>query len=332
MQKRILITGASGFIGSNLVRQLSKDNLVFALCRKAPTTRSDNERITFLESNILDLDNLVPLFVDIDIVFHCAAYISFSSNDYKKSYEVNVKGTKNVLEAAYRTGVKKVVHLSSCAVLGFSRDSNKVIDENSNLVIEKDNTYAHTKKLAEEVVNKYIQKGLNSSIANIATVYGAGDNKLNSGTIIKLVYGGKMKIVPPGGTSIVSINDLVNGLTLLALKGKSGERYIFCTENMKYKALLERIAKTLGVKAPKYVVPAFSYYPALLVVKIIELIGRLFVKNRVNLITTQILKEVYGYKYFNSSKARQELGWVPSEMFEIAVKEAFDYYKKKNFI
>ena len=178
---------------------------------------------------------------------------------------------------------------------------------------------------------KYVKKGLDVSIANIATVYGQGDRKLNSGTIIKSIYEGKMKFVPPGGTSFVSVDDLVEGLILLSQKGRNGERYIFSTENMEYKMMAHRIAEALGVKGPGYVLPKVSFYPAMLAVKGIEMLSG-FTKDRVNLMTPQILKETYGYKYFNSGKARDELGWKPFQNLEETVKKAFNYYRENQLI
>lgn len=330
MSNRVFVTGASGFIGKNLVNKLTScKNQVYALVRE-PSEHFDKE-VTVVVGDILNPESFTSILKECDIVIHCAAYISFRKKDYQKAYEVNVEGTRNVLDVAYHAGVRKVVHLSACAVLGFSSDKNSVIDETSDPRIENDNVYAYTKKLAEEEVQKCVQKGLNVSIANIATVYGQGDNKLNSGAIIKSLYEGKMKMIPPGGTSFVSADDLVEGLILLAQKGRQGERYIFCTENMEYKALAQRIAKTLGVKEPSYILPCSFYYPALWAVKGIELFSG-FTNKKTDLMTTQILKETFGYKYFSSGKARDELGWKPSQSLEVAVERAFNYYKENQLI
>jgi dihydroflavonol-4-reductase len=330
MTNRVFITGASGFIGANLVNELTScSDRVFALVRK-PTGYIDR-KATIILGDILVPESFISVIKECDTIFHCAAYISFQKKDFQRLYRVNVEGTRNILEAAYKAGAKKVVYLSACAVLGFSLDKNKIIDETANPRIEKNNAYAYTKRLAEEEVRKYVQKGLNASIANIATVYGRGDSRLNSGGIIKSIYEGKMKLIPPGGTSFVSIDDLVKGLTLLAEKGRTGERYIFCTENMEYKLLIQRIARTLKVKEPGCILPRFSYYPALWAVKGIELLSR-FNQDKVNLTTAQILKETYGYKYFSSKKAEAELGWRPLESLEEAVEKAFSYYKENQLI
>jgi nucleoside-diphosphate-sugar epimerase len=100
---------------------------------------------------------------------------------------------------------------------------------------------------------------------------------------------------------------------------------------MEYKVLTSRIAQTLGKKSPKYTLPAFSFYPAFLAVKGIELLSSV-AKGKVNLMTSQILKETFGYKYFSSKKAKEELGWRPTQSFEEAVNKAVNYYKKEHLI
>lgn len=331
--EKVLITGASGFVGSNLVISLlEKKYRVKAFMRedsKHPAV--DQLPCEKIYGNIEDTLLLKKVLKGIDFVFHTAAYVSFKKSDFDKAYQINVLGTQNMLEACLEAKVAKVVHLSACAVLGYSMDKNTILDETSDPKIEKNNVYAYTKKLAEEEVQKYVQKGLNISIANITTVYGQGDRKLNSGTIIKSLYDGKMKLAPPGGTSFVSIEDLIEGLILLAHKGRSGERYIFCAENMEYKILFQRIAKTLKLKEVRFKLPQFTYSPVLLVIKCVEPFLSL-TRSGVNLLTPQILKETYGYKYFSSKKAREELGWKPIQNFEEAVQKAFNYYKENNLI
>lgn len=330
MKSKIFLTGGSGFIGTKLLLELLfHNNNIRVLYRQS--NDYVNIECDAIYGDILSQETFISSLNGIDILFHCAGYISFQKNDFQKAFEVNVKGTRNILEAAYQANVKKVIHLSACAVLGFSSDKNRIIDETANPIIKKDNVYAYTKKLAEDEVQKYVRKGLNVSIANIATVYGEGDRKLNSGSIIKSIYEEKMKIVPPGGTSYVSVDDLISGLILLAEKGRPGERYIFCSENLTYQELTQRIARTVGVKEPRFVLPKFTCYPALFALHGLNLFSN-FNKKKINLMTPQILKESYGYKYFSSEKAQKELGWRPTQSLEPAVEKAFNYYKENQLI
>lgn len=330
MGSKVFITGATGFIGSNLVKKLIMgENQIYALTRSSDTVL-DN-KINIVRGDLNDFKSYSRTLESCEQLFHCAAYISFSKRDFVKAHHVNVEGTRQLLEVAHRAGVKKVVHLSACAVLGYSNDRDTIIDETADPKITEDNAYAYTKKLAEDAVRSYAAKGLDVSIANIATVYGRGDRKLNSGSIINSIYSGKLKVIPPGGTSYVAVDDLIEGLILVAEKGRPGERYIFSSQNLTYRELIERIARVVGVAAPTMALPASSYYPALLAANIMEFCTRLS-NNTVNLVTSQLLKEAYGYKYYCSDKARKELGWKPVQTLEEAVDKAFRYYKAHSLI
>jgi dihydroflavonol-4-reductase len=310
-------------------KMLLEDYQIVALMRKSTEIR--HPRIRTITGDIRNPRSYAQAVCGCDELFHCAACISFDQKDFQKSIQVNVEGTRNILAAAYEGGVRKVVHLSACAVLGLSESSNRLIDETADPEIGKDNIYAYTKKRAEQSVRDYVEKGMDISIANIATVYGPGDKRLNSGAVIKSIYRGNLHFLPPGGTSFVSVEDLVSGIMLAAKKGRTGERYIFCTENMTYATLGRRIAGALGVRAPKYVLPNFSYYPAKAAVKGLSLL-RQFRDDRINILSTQILQESYGYKFYSSDKARKELGWKPKQTLEAAVEEAFRYYLANNLL
>jgi len=326
----IFLTGISGFVGGNLAGKiLSHSSQIYALVRK-PIEYTD-KAVKTVEGDILKPESFISVMKKCEVIFHCAAYVSFQKKDFRKAYQVNVEGTRNILESAYQAGVKKVIHLSACSVLGYSNNNKEIIDESANPVIEKGNVYAYTKKLAEKEVKKYVQKGLDVSIANIATVYGPGDKKMNSGSIIKAIYENKIRFAPPGGTSYVTVNDLVDGLIVLAKKGKSGERYIFCNENLTFLQLFNRITKVLGRNEIRFKIPRWTYVPVVMAGCIKDsVIGSN--DRKTNLATAQIIKESYNYKYYSSQKAKNELGWKPRSSLEEAVGGAFKYYRREGLI
>jgi dihydroflavonol-4-reductase len=136
LANRVFITGASGFIGGNLVNRLAfEGNNIYALTR-SPIEYVD-KRVTNAIGDIMEPEGFVSILKQIDVIYHCAAYITFSKKDFQKAYQVNVDGTRNILEAAHNAGVKKVVHLSACAVLGFSSDKSRIIDETANPYIKQ---------------------------------------------------------------------------------------------------------------------------------------------------------------------------------------------------
>lgn len=332
MNKNAFVTGACGFIGSNLVKELLSRNWnVIGITKKIPINYLSHNNLKIIEGDILYREQLLEVTKGIDVIFHCAAYISFIPKDFQKSYDINVKGTRNVLEAGLQNRIKKVVHLSAASVLGYTKNSKNIVDEDRKINISKKNPYTFTKRIAEDLVKDYCARGLDASIANITTVYGAGDRKLNSGAIIKLIYKEKIRFAFPGGTSYVSANDLINGLIILSEKGKKGESYTFCTENLTFWELFNRIAKSLNRKPIKAVLPKWTFFPVWGVFSLISPFLRC-PTDRVNIVTPQIIKEAYFYKYYSSRKTREELGWRPKIFLEEAVKEALDFYLKEGLV
>ncbi|MFH1996306.1 MAG: NAD-dependent epimerase/dehydratase family protein [Candidatus Omnitrophota bacterium] len=321
---QIFITGASGFIGSSLTKKLAeKGHKVVALSRKGSTHPFlDNIPISRVIGDITEMDSLEKGMRGCDLLYHCAAKISFNRHEYKSIYQTNVEGTRNVIDSASRSGIKRVVFVSACAVFGFSGKRREDRDEKSLPPLRPRNVYAYTKKLAEEIVLEYCAKGHDAVIANPCTVYGQGDLRLNSGTLIKAVYNSSMKYAPPGGTSVVSVDDLIDGLILLSRDGAPGERYIFANEKLEFIDLINRIAKVSGARFVSKRIPRLLKMPAVLTASCIEL----FKKDSI-FISSQIVKELFGYKYYSSKKARAELGWDPKVNIEQAVLKAISFYK-----
>ena len=326
--KKIFVTGANGFIGNNLISYLlKKEHEVYALTRNH-LNQPQHSKLHVVKGDLLDPNSYTDEFMMCDIVFHCAGFVSFSADDFDAAWEINVEGTRIIAEIAL-DGKKRFVHLSACAVLGFSSTDNKLLDETSNPIINKADTYAYTKNESELVIQQLVNKGLDAVIGNFTTVYGEGDNNMNSGSIIRSVKNG-MFAIPPGGTSYISIIDLIEGLILLAEKGKVGERYIFNGENLTYSNLIIRIAKTIEAPIPKITIPKFTKSLAIMAAWLLNKLQKN--SKKVNLITPSIIKETFGYKYFSAAKAEQELSWKPKVKLEDAVKDAVTYYEKQGLL
>lgn len=330
---RILVTGATGFIGTNLVRRLVElGNDVTILTRKnSDCSCFSNLNIKKIVGDILDIESVKSATKDCEFVYHLAALISFNRRDFNDLFNINVIGTKNVINSSLEFSIKKFVYISACAVFGVSDNKNKKLNEETVYNLTKNDAYAYTKKLAEQEVIKGAEKGLNAVIVNSATVYGKGDKHLNSGFVIKLIYSNKFLIVPPGGTSVVSIDDVVDGCILAMEKGIKGEKYILSNEMMEFTELYRIIANCLGKKIYISKLPEFLYYPSIIAVEILEKILELTGKSLLQ-ITPEMIKSTFGFKYYDSYKAKEKLGWRPKVSFPIAVKQALDYYLKNKLI
>lgn len=324
---KILVTGATGFIGVNLVKKLTESgNDVVILVRKnSDCSIFSNLNIKKITGDILDKESIKNAMKGCSSVYHLAAFISFNKNDYDDLFNVNVTGTKNIVESSLEFSIQKLVYVSACAVFGVSDNKNKLLNEKTIYNPTKNDVYAYTKKKAEEEILKGCSKGLNAIIVNPATVYGKGDKHLNSGFIIKQIYSNKFLIAPPGGTSVVSIDDVVDGIILAIEKGKNAERYILANEMMEFTKLYRIIADSISKKRHIYKLPRFLYYPSIIIAEFLEKILKLTGKSLLQ-ISPDLIKSTFGFKYYDSSKAREKLCWKPKVNFSIAIKQAFDYY------
>lgn len=310
--KKILITGASGFIGRKLAKKLQKNYQVVNFSRR-PCQIKGIKEINDTIYNIAKYSELLK----VDQVYHLAGLINFHPQVLKQSLETNLNGTKKLLEVCRKNKIKKFLFVSAGAVLGFSKNKNDLVGENSTYVPPKSNPYAYSKYLAEKEVLKY-SRYFKVVIVNPSTVYGSGDKSGNASSLIKMVDSGKLKIFFPGGTSYIDIADLTSGLILAMAKGKNKERYILSAENVSYRNLINRMALVLGKSRVIFCLPKISYYPGILAMKIIENFfpGLAF-------INSNILEGFYNFRYFDSHKAKKELNFCPKHKIEDIIRRDF---------
>lgn len=258
----ILVTGGTGLVGSHLLYQLvSKNKTVKALYRNESSFKavkhvfsyySENSQelfdsITWVKGDITDNSTLDIAFNEIDIVYHCAAFVSFEPNKYHQLRQANIYGTANIVNRCIFHGIKKICYVSSIAAIGHHQDPNKLIDENTHWNPEEDNSvYAITKYGAEIEVWRAYQEGLEVVIVNPGVIIGPGFWKYGSGNLIKKVHQG-FKYYTKGTTAYVDIWDVVNPMIALTESDINGERFILASENLSFKEFLDKTAKILTV-------------------------------------------------------------------------------------
>lgn len=248
-----LLTGATGFLGSYVARMLVRDGYaVRALKRKDSPVALTGEAagaIEWVEGDITDVVALEEAMKGVTHVCHCAAMVSFHPRDAHTMYHINVEGTANVVNAALDAGVQRFVHVSSIASLG--RDKNRThLNEKSSWVEGADNTrYAISKYRSEQEAWRGHAEGLPVAVVNPAMIAGAGYWNNGTARFFDQIYKG-LKFCPTGSSGFVDVRDVARFICLLLKSDITGERYILCAENMKYKTFFEYIAQTLGVPAP----------------------------------------------------------------------------------
>ncbi len=262
----IFVTGSSGLVGSHLLFALAEKNeKVKALYRSSESLRSvDNlfayynkkngtnrttNNIEWVKGDILDLSLLDEATKDINIVFHCAAIVSFLKSDFHNCMKVNRRGTANVVNACLRNNVGKLCYVSSTAALGRSKG---MISENTKWKSSPEvSGYSVSKYCAEKEVFRGAAEGLKISIVNPCVILGPGDWGKGSLTILKAAKNG-LSFYTTGSNAIVDARDVANVLMLLAEAQESEEKYLLIGENVSFKRLFTMITDRLKTKSPKY--------------------------------------------------------------------------------
>lgn len=254
--KKILITGATGFIGSHLVRHLLQLGHTDLRCTKQPNSsillvRDVIDKVEWVNADILDLLALEAAMEGVQQIYHCAAVVSFQEKDKHKMLKTNVEGTANVVNLALDLGIEKLVHVSSIAAIG--RKANEPnIDEQTTWKNAKENSpYGVSKHQAEVEVWRGIAEGLNAAIVNPSNILGSGfwRGRMTTGQIFYNIWKG-LRFYPKGGTGFVDVKDVVRFMVLLMESDIHSERFILSAENLSFKQVFEEIAGELGVGPP----------------------------------------------------------------------------------
>lgn len=306
---KILVTGATGYIGHNLALTLAeRGNQVNILVRNpASANVPQHHNISVFTGDITNKHSINKAIRDCDQVYHTAALVKLFSKDQSLFKKINVDGTKNILDESLENGVKKFVFTSSCGVIGPSL--GKPMNENDPRVVSFDNDYEFSKFLAEKLVMEYREKGLYTVIVSLSKVYGPGieTHPISVNTEIKKFVHGKPALIPKPGnlaTNYCFIDDVVEGHILAMKNGTSGEKYILGGENISYIDLFQKIRSLSGTKAriiqvPKFIVKLWAFMQWV----------QFELTNKEPFVTNKGIKQIFCNKIFSSEKAIRELGY-----------------------
>jgi nucleoside-diphosphate-sugar epimerase len=307
---KYFLTGISGFIGSNLARELATDgHTVNALIRgTASSELGDMNGINLIRGGLFDKDILRQAMEGCDAAFHLAAYAKPWAKDPGEYHRINVEGADSIFDAALQVGVKRVVFTSSAATMSPSYDT-EAVTESTPRKVPYFNAYEVTKADAEKLAVEYCHKGLEVVTVNPSRVFGPGP--LNpSNSVTKMIVGfcqGSWRIIPGDGTKIgnyVFIDDVVHGHLLAAQKGRPGERYILGGDNITFDRFFEILAEVSGERHRMFHLPLGIMKAA---ARMMEL------QNPVTgippAITVDFVKKYLNHWSLSSEKATQELGY-----------------------
>lgn len=327
---KVLVTGATGLLGSNLVRMLLDEHYeVHVLLRdknkKTPTL--DGLRLFRCYGDILNYNSLNNAMHNIDIVVHCAAFIQINPARSEKVKTVNIEGTKNIIEACLKNDIKRLIHVGTANSFASGPKNNPGIEDTPYVAAKYGFDYMDSKRIAQELVLNAVEHNkLPAIVVNPTMMIGPYDIRPSSGAFILALCEQKIPAISPGGRNYIAVQDVARAIVNAISIGKVGECYILGNHNLTYKEAYKVISELAGVKPPRvnmpsYFVKAFG--------SINSFLGRVF--NYKPPITKEITALSCEEDYYSSEKAKNELK-LPSTPFAIAVEDCINWFKNNNYL
>lgn len=264
--KHFLVTGSQGLLGSHIIEELSKQGIPIRAIHHFKAAKQ-KWRSDFLiegldlETLHIDLGNKNELYEAVkgcSVVFHTEHYFSLEKKDQDQLYQVNQKGTQNLLEAAYNAGVDKVVYVSGMELLRPPPGKEIATEEDGVALEDLKSDYEKSRYLAERKVIEYRQKGLPCTIVYPTVCVGPGQgNETPFGHFIQRYLQRKVRFYLDTGINLIDVKDAAKGCILAAKRGKIGSRYILGNKNIYMLEFLQQLELMTKIKAPKMALPFF---------------------------------------------------------------------------
>jgi len=325
----ILVTGATGFVGSHVARLLlARGNSVRVLVRASSDLRAlDGLAVERVTGDLRDAASLATALRGIQRVFHVAADYRLWARDPREIYESNVTGTRNLLAAARTAGVEKFIYTSTVATIAVPREGALPDETTAATLDEMIGHYKRSKFMAEQEALRAAAEGLPVVIVNPTAPVGPGDWKPTpTGKIILDFLQGKMPAYLDTGLNVVPVEDCAAGHLLAAERGRSGERYILGGRNMTLKEILDALAGITGRPAPRFRLPNSVAMAAGYVENAFSR-----VLGRVPQIPLEGVRMARHKMFVNGEKAIREIGYQAGPV-EAALERAVHWYEEKGYV
>jgi len=310
---RALVSGASGFVGAAVARALLETGAQVRVLVREHSTRRNLAGLAVepVLGDLADVAALERALTGCEALFHVAADYRLWTPDPQALYRSNVDGTRNIVEAARRAGIKRIVYTSSVATIGLRSDGRASDETDVASLDDMIGHYKRSKFLAESWVREAARAGMPIVIVNPSTPIGPGDVKPTpTGRLVLDAATGRMPAYVDTGLNIVHVDDVAAGHLLAYQHGRSGERYILGGTDLSLQRILSMIATASGRRAPRLRLPRALLLPLAYAAEAVARLG-----GRETRITVDGVRMARHRMYFSSAKAVRELGyrWRPAQ-------------------
>jgi dihydroflavonol-4-reductase len=321
---KVLVTGATGFIGTNLVHHLIERGDEVRILKRPSTDPAllADLPLDIAEGDVTDLETVARAAYGVEGVYHVAGLVSYWRSNRKQQWRVNVLGTRNVVEAARRHSVRRIVHTSSVAALGFRSDGRPSDEDTPWNGGPYGEGYCKTKYVGEREALKGINQGLEVVVLNPALAFGQRDLNLNATRVFRMVDGRSTIFSVDGWTTTCDVDDVCVAHIAAMRLGRSGQRYILGGEARSYPDLISDAGDVMGRRVHVRVVPHAVAQAAAYAAYGVSLVTRVEPPITPELIWITTRRRVY-----TSKRAIAELDY-PQTPLRVSLENAYRWYRE----
>jgi dihydroflavonol-4-reductase len=323
---KVLVTGANGFLATNTILELVRNGYhVIGLLRdKKKAAIPPNENLEYMEGTLDDHALLDQLLSACTYVLHIAGETRQDLLRYADYHQGNVITTEKLLEACIRNKIKRLVYISTANTIGYGTRENPGVEEHKMRKPFTDSWYALSKLRSQETALSKCNS-MEIVVVNPTFMLGPYGRKTGSDRVILMNYGKKILFYPPGGKNFIHVTDVAKGIIAAMEKGKPGETYLLCNENLSYKEFFKKLAEDSGHSPLMIRIPTWLLWLMGLFGSLLRFLG---IKNEMLLTNMRILCV---RNFYSNAKARQELGLEPVPV-DTAIKDAISWFRQEKIL
>ena len=324
---KIAITGATGHLGAAVLQELFRNNYPVKALIRDDSRSCEGLPVEIVKGNLHSENALQELMSHCDALIHCAAFISVNGDPGGFVHQTNVEGTRHVMNVAKRSGIKRVIHISSIHAYN-QRPTHEILDEKREPVNEKAFAYDYSKKQGQQIALSMNGNGMEVIVMNPTSIIGPYDFKPSKmGKVILDLYSGRLPFVFDGGFDFCDCRDVAHAIVNGLKAGAPGENYLLSGKWYSLLQVAKLFSQVSGKKIKVAALPAFMAKAGLPVVKSIA-----YLRKKEPLYTLEALEALFaGNRFISSAKAIQDLNYT-IRPFEETLRDTFHWFQNKDYL